>query len=217
MSRPRLLDLYCGAGGAAVGYHRAGFDVIGVDIEPQPHYPYEFVQADALDFLHEVNLLWIDAIHASPPCQGETSLKALWRDREHPRLLIPTIEHLTRLGVPWVVENVDNADGPPGTFKMRLCGSSFGLKVRRHRWFWSNLMLLAPDCNHRHQGTPLGVYGHGAGGQMTRGVKATRNNGWQAMGIEHRSTSWNDLVNAIPPAYTEHIGQQLLQHLELEP
>ena len=211
-TRPRLLDLFCGAGGAAVGYHRAGFDITGIDIAPQPHYPFEFHQGDAMDW----PLDGYDAIHASPPCQGETTLKALWRDREHPRPLIPTLQRFAGLDVPWVVENVDNADGPPGAYKIRLCGSSFGLAVRRHRWFWSNVALIAPSCAHRQQGTPIGVYGHGGGGQMTRGVKATRANGWAAMGIQPGSMSWAGLTQAIPHAYTEHIGSQLLIHLGLE-
>jgi DNA (cytosine-5)-methyltransferase 1 len=204
--RPRLLDLFCGAGGAAVGYHRAGFDVVGVDVKPQPNYPFTFHQADAMTF----PLDGFDAIHASPPCQGETALRSMWQDRDYERLLIPTLERFASLVVPWVVENVDNADAPVDAYKVRLCGSSFGLMVRRHRWFWSNVMMLVPSCDHATQGTPIGVYGHGGGGQMTRGVKATRENGWHAMGIDHRSMSWRGLTNAIPPAYTEHIGAQLL-------
>ena len=135
----------------------------------------------------------------------------MWNARPHRRLLIPTLERLATLAtVPWVVENVDNADAPANVYRVRLCGSSFGLAVRRHRWFWSNVALLVPPCDHRTQGTPLGVYGLGGGGQMTRGVKATRDTGYDAMGVPHRSMAWAGLVNGIPPAYTEHIGSQLM-------
>lgn len=210
--RPRLLDLFCGAGGAAIGYHRAGFDVTGVDIDPQPDYPYPFVQADATTY----PLDGYDVIHASPPCHDHSSLRArTGLDHGTGWMLADTIDRLSASGVPWVVENVDNASGPSGVYRVRLCGSSFGLAVRRHRWFWSNITLLVPPCDHKTQGTPLGLYGNGGGGKQTRGVKATRSQGWAAMGLDHRSTSWRGLVQSIPPAYTEHLGAQLLAAVEL--
>lgn len=217
----RLLDLFCGAGGAGMGYHLAGFDVVGVDLEPQPDYPFEFHQADAMSF----PLDGFEAIHASPPCQGETSLRVLHQDKEYERLLIPTLERFANLRVPWVVENVDNADAPPTAYKVRLCGSSFGLRVRRHRWFWSNAMLLVPPCDHAAQaGRLIGVYGASDGAHPDGFKHPGRKRGpRQATTIEAREVMgmpWaqrrRGLTNAIPPAYTEWIGRQLLDHLDRE-
>lgn len=213
---PRILDLFSGAGGAAMGYHRAGFEVVGVDIVPQPNYPFEFHQADAMELAWELGrdrglAAQYAAVHASPPCQGETTLAAL-QDRSYERLLVPTLDAFSRLTMPWVVENVDNAFAPADVYKVRLCGSSFGLRVRRHRWFWSNVALMVPECNHRAQGQPLGVYGLGGGGQMTRGRKATRLEAPEAMGIDWMPH--DRLVQAIPPDFTEFIGRQLLEALE---
>lgn len=216
VTRPRLLDLFCGAGGAAMGYHRAGFEVVGVDIEPQPHYPFEFHQGDAMTF----PLDGFDAIHASPPCYDHTPVSGRTRKRKGGPdgsgwLLGATIDRLRRLGCPWVVENVHTAKMPPDVYVVRLCGSSFGLDVRRHRHFASNLALLVPPCAHALQ-TPrfrsldsrqrtlasvVGVHGHTnyAGELPLRRA---------AMGI-----SWMDndeLTQAIPPAYTEWIGQHLM-------
>ena len=152
----RLLDLFCGAGGAAMGYHRAGFDeIVGVDKAPQPRYPFDFVQWDALEYLanhgHE-----FDAIHASPPCQGYTIMHNLpWlRGRDYPLLLLPVIEMLEELGKPYVVENVMGARHGSKTLKKRgleahglkagwLCGTMFGLPFYRHRLFAANWLWLA--------------------------------------------------------------------------
>jgi DNA (cytosine-5)-methyltransferase 1 len=214
MNRPLLLDLFCKAGGAAVGYHRAGFDVIGIDIEPQPNYPYEFIQGDAFD-----QSLWpdhIDALHASPPCQDHTSLKMPHNGRTHGTgwMLAACIDMFRASGVPWVVENVVSATSRAAmSGAVTLCGSSFGLGVRRHRLFLCSFVVLTPDCRHAQQGTPLGVYGNGGGGQMTRGIKATPAQARIAMGIDwmtHR-----EIAQAIPPAYTEHIGRQLLAHVRV--
>lgn len=148
--RPRLLDLFCGAGGAARGYHRAGFDVVGVDINPQPRYPFEFHQGDAMTF----PLDGFDAIHASPPCPGYSRLRHLpWlKGREWPLLIPGTRDRVSASGVPWVIENVMDAplDGP------FLCGLMFGLPVYRHRRFESNAFMLAPG----HPGHTV-VIGHG--------------------------------------------------------
>ena len=151
----RLLDLYCGAGGAAMGYSRAGFDeIVGVDIEPQPRYPFEFVQADALEYLSEHGHEF-DAIHASPPCQGYSIMHNLpWlRGRDCPLLILPAIEMLEALGKPYVVENVMGARHGSKTLKKRgldahglkagwLCGAMFGLPFYRHRLFATNWMWL---------------------------------------------------------------------------
>ena len=160
----RLLDLYCGAGGAAMGYHRAGFhEIVGVDIAPQPRYPFEFVQANALEFLAEHGHEF-DAIHASPPCQGYSIMHNLpWlRGRDYPLLILPTIEMLEALGKPYVVENVMGArHGARGLRKRGLeahglqagwlCGTMFGLPFYRHRLFATNWMWLAP-WHPNHQG-----------------------------------------------------------------
>ena len=153
----RLLDLFCGAGGAAVGYHRAGFDeIVGVDIAPQPRYPFEFVHADALEYLAEHGHDY-EAIHASPPCQGYSIMHNLpWlRGREYPLLILPTIEMLEALGKPYVVENVMGARHGSKTVQKRgleahglkagwLCGTMFGLPFYRHRLFATNWFWLAP-------------------------------------------------------------------------
>ena len=223
---PTILDLYSGEGGAAMGYHNAGFRVIGVDIHPMPGYPFEFHQADALEVLAgntAIDPTSFDAIHASPPCQGETSLKAIWQDRDHERPLIPTLEALRTLNIPWIVENVDNADAPPEYFKIRLCGSSFGLRVRRHRWFWSNMLLTPLPCDHESQGDDLvGVYGHSDGAREPGFKHPGRRRGpRQATTAEARevmsmpwATTRRGVTNAIPPSYTEYIGCQLINHME---
>ena len=214
MSRPRLLDLFCGAGGAAMGYHRAGFDVVGVDIKPQPHYPFEFHQADAMTF----PLDGFDVVHASPPCQDHSSLSSLHRKRGTGWMLAATIKRLA--AVPHVVENVGAADLPG---ELVLCGSEFGLgaicrdgvrrQLRRHRRFASNRFLMgAGGC--AHSGQPVGVYGNGGGGQMTRGYKAIRSEAAEALGIDWMSKL--ELSQAIPPAYCEFIGSQILDALGLD-
>ena len=209
MARPRLLDLFCCAGGAAAGYANAGFEVVGVDIEDQPDYPYEFHRADALTF----PLDGFDAIHASPPCQGY-STKTMDKDR-HPKLIAPIRERLARAGVPYVIENVDGAKHELRN-PFRLCGSSFGLRVRRHRWFESNVMVLAPPCDHAWQDADkrFDLYDHGRWFKSgvvhvfgTGGGKGAEH--WaEAMGID-----WTDrahMAEAIPPAYTEFIGGFLM-------
>src|SRR4030042_2837765 len=143
-NKPRLLDLFCGAGGAAMGYHRAGFEVVGVDIKPQPHYPFEFHQADALTFpLDE-----FDAYHASPPCQAFTKYKNLRKDlpSRYPNLIPSTRRRLTDTDKPFVIENVE---GSPLINPIVLCGSMFGLDVRRHRLFECGKFTVQPlVCHH---------------------------------------------------------------------
>jgi DNA (cytosine-5)-methyltransferase 1 len=213
--QPRLLDLFCGAGGCSVGYHRAGFDVIGVDNRPQPNYPFEFHQADALTFPLE----GFDAIHASPPCKSETRLRHV-HDIDHPDLLTPTVERFAGLGVPWVIENVESTKKLPGA--LVLCGASFGLRaecddgtlrlLRRHRRFASNVFMMAPPCACTSR--IVGVYGHGGGPKrlLNRGYQATKAEAVAAMGIDWMSR--DELSQAIPPAYTEYLGAQLLDHLK---
>jgi DNA (cytosine-5)-methyltransferase 1 len=219
-ARPRLLDLFCGAGGSAVGYNRAGFDVVGVDSAPQPRFPFAFVQADALEYLaahgHE-----FDAIHASPPCQAHVlGFAAVNRNRgrelRHLDLISVTREALMDLGLPYVIENVE---GAPLRFAFRLCGSSFGLAVRRHRRFESSVLLLAPDCCHeiqRDKKYPTNWRPNGrkvlASVVQVYGTGAERMDLWgPAMGINWMTGT--ELRQAIPPAYTEFIGKQLLRAL----
>ncbi len=209
-SRPRLLDLFCGAGGAAVGYHRAGFDVVGVDIKPQPHYPFEFIQANALDYLRGVNAVGggtFAAIHASPPCQAFTTARVI-HGNEHPDLLTPTRELLQATELPWVIENVP---GAPMRIDLVLCGTAFPeLRVRRHRWFEFSDPSIAPAlvhcCNHSRKTVP--VFGHG--GHIYHGVEDWK----ESMGIDWMNR--DELSQAIPPAYTELIGHQLLAHIRSE-
>lgn len=148
--KPKLLDLFCGAGGAGVGYHRAGFDVVGVDINPQPNYPFEFHQADALDYLAD-NHQQFDAIHASPPCQHYSAMSNCrpGLSGDYPDMVDQTRQLLDAIGKPWVIENVPGSgmatqatlDGRHGIV---LCGHMFGLNLYRHRIFESNIELTEP-------------------------------------------------------------------------
>ena len=147
----RLLDLFCGAGGAAVGYHRAGFaEIVGVDIKPQPRYPFTFVLGDALEYVREHGREF-DAIHASPPCQGYSIMRNLpWlRHKEYPRLIQPTADALNEVGVPWVIENVMGAKLASGW----LCGHMFGLPFIRHRFFWTGGWFWLQPPHPPHRGT----------------------------------------------------------------
>ena len=220
----RLLDLYCKAGGASKGYADAGFEVVGIDIKKQKRYPFEFIQADCLEILQDLDYLrTFDVIAASPPCQTHSRTKHL-RDAQGGTTtkidLIPqTREALIASGKPYVIENVP---GAPLIKPVQFCGSSFGLKVRRHRLFESNLELTGSVCKHKEQGKPIGVYGamndtaqgldkttgkYVIGGSTAKTVEEAR----QAMGIEWMI--WGELVEAIPPVYTHTIGKQLIDLL----
>jgi DNA (cytosine-5)-methyltransferase 1 len=206
--RPRLLDLFCGAGGAAEGYHRAGFDVVGVDINPQPHYPYEFIQGDALWALHlVVTGDWrFDAIHASPVCKRYSVATPTHARGGHPDQISPVRMRLRATSVPWVIENVPGAPLRPD---FKLCGCMFGLpRLERERWFevsWPCFELRQPCSRH---GRAITVTG---GGNST-GTFPTNLAGMKAaMGIDWMPR--RSLVQAIPPAYTEHIGCQLMEAL----
>ena len=157
VTRPKLLDLFCCQGGAAMGYHRAGFDVVGVDIELQPNYPFEFVQADAMLYA-AIHGAEFDAIHASPPCQGETVLQFVNNNRDsHPRLIEPAREVLDGIGIPYVIENVVGAELKD---PVRLCGEMFSLGVIRHRLFETNWPLEQPE-HVKHRGRVRGWrHGH---------------------------------------------------------
>jgi DNA (cytosine-5)-methyltransferase 1 len=209
MTRPRLLDLFCCAGGAAKGYHDAGFDVIGVDVQDQPNYPYTFYRGDWSEFM---DAGWdFDAIHASPPCQAYSTLRHRTGE-DYVDLVSVVRERLIATGLPYVIENVP---GAPLLNPIQLCGSSFGLgangrQLRRHRLFETNFPVMAPPCI--HNGQPIGVYGTGGGGQMTRGYKGTTEEYREAMGIDWATRA--EIAQAIPPAYTEHIGGYLLAEVQ---
>lgn len=208
MTRPKLLDLFCCAGGASEGYRRAGFDVVGVDIDPQPHYPFGFHQGDALKYLLEHHTEF-DAFHASPPCQAFTLAQRI-QGNEHPDYVTATRAAFELIGKPWVIENVP---GSPLRDPVTLCGAAFpGLRVYRHRLFESNIPLTAPD--HPEHTAPIRkmgrrpepgefmhVVGNFSGAALAR----------EAMGIDWMTR--DELREAIPPAYAEHVGRQLLDHL----
>lgn len=198
----KLLDLFCGAGGAAEGYRRAGFDeIVGIDIRPQPHYPFTFIQADALR--PPVDLSLFDLIHASPPCQRYSVTRAL-HTGEYPDLVATVRDVLERSGVAWVIENVN---GAPLFSPSVLCGSSFGLNVWRHRYFESSVPMLSPPCVHHLTPLPLDVTGTGGPGGRHRKPSNMAQAG-NAMGIDWMTR--REINQAIPPAYTQWVGERVL-------
>ena len=212
--KPILLDLFCKAGGCTKGYQRAGFYVIGVDIEPQPNYcGDEFIQADAL----EVDLTRADVIHASPPCQANLKGLAavnrkLGRKYDHADLLTETRARLVATGLPYIIEQPQM--GAKLINPVRLCGSSFGLPIRRHRQFESNWDLSVPACDHSWQTERKYWTGFRPNGRVIRsevvqvyGSGAEKHLWGPALGIDWMTAG--ELTQAIPPAYTEHLGRQL--------
>jgi hypothetical protein len=182
-----------------MGYHRAGFDVVGVDNRPQPRYPFGFVQADAVEVLADAEFLaGFDAIHASPPCQAYATVTQATGDQAgHPDLVPPVLALLEAQHRPWIVENVEGAPVRPDFI---LCGSHFGLRVRRHRWFqtsWRGFALL-PGCLHGADELPFRHKGERAFADALGGTWMSAKGGRQA----------------IPPAYTEYLGGLLLDQLE---
>jgi DNA (cytosine-5)-methyltransferase 1 len=184
--------------------------VVGVDIRPQPNYPFEFIQGDALAILRAARgRLAFDAIHASPPCQAYS---VATRDKTgHADLVAPIRELLQATGLPYVIENVP---GAPLIDPVTICGSSLGMKVRRHRLFETNWPLMVPSCAHGQQGQPVGVYGEGSSKGQKRGRKASTEAEVLAV-MEMPWANRREATQAIPPAYTELIGHQLLAHLRV--
>lgn len=196
----RLLDLFCGAGGAGMGYHRAGFEVVGVDSAKQPHYPFEFHQADALEYLaahgHE-----FDVIHASPPCPRFSKLTRLrGKPENHPDLIEPLRRILNTVSVPWIIENVEGAPIRPD---LMLCGTMFGISFPKHRLFEMNRarLFLLPPCNHAN------VYDPFHGGEQAR---REREKLLALYEIDWFMTR-QEVRNCVPPAYTEFIGRRILE------
>jgi len=223
--RPRLLDLFCGAGGAATGYHLAGFEVVGVDVAPQPRYPFQFHRADAISILRAMvdypsfsGELWrpgyFQAIHASPPCQDHSPLKSRAGEHGTGWMLDATLDLLARQPAVWVVENVGSAHNRADFL---LCGEMFGLRTVRHRRFtvdprFFSLLAVPPHGRHRRRTSTKNrvsalAEGHNLSVTGNIGVHA----GPPCMGIDWMNG--DELSQAIPPAYTRFIGEQLLAHL----
>ena len=218
--KPRILDLFCCAGGAGIGYSRAGFEVIGVDINPQPHYPLPFIQADALKLDRKFIALF-DAIHASPPCQPYSDLlKRNGNRSKWPPLIEPVRELLQQSGLPFIIENVE---GAPLLNPVVLCGTMFPeLRVLRHRLFESNFPITVPPHGEHPLVHTLDKRKNHYGKtnewkdfvQVTGGGNCTIAAASQAMGIDWMTKA--EINEAIPPAYTFFIGKQLLKHLYKE-
>lgn len=221
--KPRLLDLFCKAGGAGAGYARAGFDVVGVDIVKQPRYPFEFIQADAMTF----PLYGFDAIHASPPCQRYSVATAAIQRSKYPDLVGPTRARLIATGLPYVIENVA---GAPLENAVTLCGTMFGLgaldedgtplTLQRHRLFESNVLILAPGpCQGRHRAVEQWAGSYGGARRDKAEARNERHGGYvpskeiqaRLLGIDWMSEP--ELYEAIPPAYTQFIGEHLIASL----
>lgn len=218
--KPRLLDLCCKAGAASKGYALAGWEVVGVDIDPQPRYPFEFMQRD----MREIDPQWIasnfDGAHASPPCQFATALRHAPNGKPHENLIPAARKLLDATGLPYIIENVEGAR-PHMLWPTLLCGSMFGLsakgyQLRRHRLFESNMLIEAPGpC--KHTSPVIGVYGGHARCRAARhGGRGTRDFVGQdkpALAKEAMGMDWGtmaELSEAIPPAYTEFLGRQLM-------
>lgn len=202
MTKPKLLDLFCGAGGAGMGYHRAGFDVTGVDIAPQPRYPFAFVQADALDYVAAHGYEY-DAIHASPECEGYSHLTPKKYRSNHAKQIHEVRALLQAIGKPYVIENVRGARHELRNPVM-LCGSMFGLKIWRHRYFEIEPPIyFTPPCRHDFQPIPVN----------SSSVQRTANTAECREGLQMDWAKRDEIRKAIPPAYTEFIGRQLMQHL----
>lgn len=217
MRKPRLLDLFCGAGGAGMGYYQAGFDVVGVDIVPQPRYPFTFALGDALTF----DLSGFDALHASPPCQFYTQMLN-WNQqhkKSYPNLIAVVRERLQATGKPYIIENVEHAR-PYLVNPLLLCGNMFGLRVYRHRLFESNLLLFAhTHIKHRARAArpakipvpdefwcPVGKFGRQDDAQRAMGID------WMQTGVHNP----REIAQAIPPVYTAWLGAQVLECLRRE-
>jgi DNA (cytosine-5)-methyltransferase 1 len=219
-NNPLLLDLFCGAGGAAKGYQDAGFEVIGVDIARQPNFPSTFLQRDVMEAgMIEELVKWCHptAIHASPPCQFYSPLRA-YTQKEYPDLVNAVRAGLVATGTPWVIENVPQA---PLINPIILCGAMFGLRLYRHRAFESSIELTAPEhpahtarcARNGNMPTADQPFMTITGGKHSKA--------WQLKACEYMGTPWMETVvevcEAIPPRYTQHVGEQLLAAIDIPP
>lgn len=208
MRKYKLLDLYCKAGGAGMGYHRAGFEVTGVDIEFQKNYPFEFIQADAIEYVKQYGHLY-DAIHASPPCQKYQKLNKS-KHSLHPDLIIPTRIALKKTGKPYSLENVPDArhllESP-----VMLCGTMFGLNIQRHRYFelYPEFCFMTYPC--KHDSPELVLISGCSRRKGQKRIEYSKNEKVKAIQIDWMSV--NELDQAIPPAYTEFIGSYFINYL----
>lgn len=239
VDKPLLLDLFCCAGGASTGYYRAGFNVIGVDLQPQPNYPFPFHQGDAIEVLdtllsggsiefgsywpHRILLSDVDAFAASPPCQGYSITKSINPNADkYPRLIADVRARFNEAGKPYVIENVEGAKRDM-IAPVTLCGSQFGKRMirnghevylRRHRLFESNVLL--PEAGpHNHSGRAWPVFGHGPGGKKVPAELKGKGSIEVArflMGIDW--TTRHELAESIPPAYTQYLGQYIIAAID---
>lgn len=219
--RPLMLDLFCGEGGAGMGYNLAGFDVIGVDNQIKRHYPFKFFRCDAIAFAYKFGYLF-DFIHASPPCKLATTLAA-FSDPSHVDLIPSTVKCLRSLDKPYVIENVPGAKLPSPVIV--LCGSSFKLFVQRHRLFSSNMSLNAPPCDHDWwKANSPGFYHLCSQTGTTVSKRSLIVSIHGSPGGKGGADLWREVMQmpwatgagisqAIPPAYTKYLGEQVLDYL----
>lgn len=204
----RLLDLYCCQGGAAAGYHATGFDITGIDLNPQPRYPYRFHQADAIAYLQTHGSEY-DAIHASPPCQAHSNAWRI-RARHHPDLIADTRDALNNTGRPWIIENVV---GAPLNNPIELCGAMFELRTYRHRIFESNIGITAPPHpQHTHPTVKMGRALHE--GDWYHAVGNFSNVAYIRADMGVHWMNRDGIRESIPPAYAQHLGAQLRTYLD---
>jgi DNA (cytosine-5)-methyltransferase 1 len=197
-----------------MGYYQAGFTVTGIDLKHGKRYPFTYIRGDVMDYVQDLDFLrGFDLIHASPPCQTFSATKHLrvaqGKSTDKQDLIEDVRDALELSEKPYIIENVP---GAPLVDPILLCGSAFDLKVRRHRLFESSMKLTGTTCNHKAQGRPVGIYGSMRdeipGGGHTAKTMAQAN---EAMGIDWML--WGELVEAIPPAYTAHVGRQMVNNL----
>lgn len=195
----KILDLFCCQGGAAKGYADAGFEVVGIDIDPQPLYPFTFIQADATEY----PLDGFDALHASPPCQDHSvSRHASGGSHGTGWMLRHTLDRFRASGLPYVVENVDGAELPSA---LTLCGTTFGLGLHRHRRFETSFAAFSPGCDPsqvRYRGRAAEIFGHHGNTDRIRDE-------WGVPWMTQYGTA-----QSIPPAFTRYLGELLLAEIE---
>jgi DNA (cytosine-5)-methyltransferase 1 len=223
MSRPKLIDPFCCAGGASMGYHRAGFDVVGIDLHPQPNYPFEFIQGDAIEYLSDLDFMsQFDAAAGSPPCQGYSRMTRCRPGLadEYPKLIDAVRDCYRTWGGPWIIENVEGSglagqDDLFGAYGVMLCSCMFGRELYRPRWFEASFPLPSPPYHPRHD-KPASKAGHWKPGTV---ISIAGHFGPMELAREVMDIDWmtgNEMREAIPPYMTEYLGAALLEHLAAE-